>query len=189
MAPRKDDDSIDKLARLLQATGARETLVLKEFKGRFREDLPTALIFILGYEPSRAIGLLEAYRPSLVIPCYSEPPAARLKWRMKFSIDLHERFHVFDQFPRAREPQIIKTFSLHEILDKLEEIYESDLNGRVLYETHNVAISPQCSKMQAIATYLFCQSHPDVQVVFCLPGRYNPLRYSEGIGDTWVVPL
>jgi len=189
LAEKRDDESILKLSKQLQAAGARETVILADFKGSFREDFPIALIFFLGCEPSRAIGLLETYRPNLVIPCYGVSPYEHFKWRTEFSIELHKKFGVLEQYPHLRENKIVSIFDISEIINELEGIYTSEIDGRIFYENYNVAISPQYSKLQAVATYLFSQTHPDVQVIFCLPGRYNPKRYSEGIGKSWSCEL
>jgi len=181
LAKKRDEESIFKLSELLGASGARETIILPDFSGSFREDLPICLIFFVGYEPSRAIGLLEAYRPNLVIACYGESPHSHFKWRKEFSKKLHKEFGVFNEYPHIEME--ISTFEVSEILSSLEKIYTSQgEKNKILYESYNIAISPQCSKLQTVASYLFCQSHPDVQIVFCLPGFFNPERYSEGIG-------
>ncbi|MCK4352233.1 hypothetical protein KAW65_02375 [candidate division WOR-3 bacterium] len=189
LAEKKDDESIMKLSEKLQASGARETLIPTDFKGSFKEDFPTTLIFFVGYEPSRAIGLLETYRPNVVIPCYGDSPHEYFKWRTQFSMKLHEKFRVFEQYPYLKKNKPISTFYISKIIDELEKTYISEIEGRILYENFNIAITPQCSKLQTVATYLFCQSHPDVQVVFCLPGKYNSKRYSEEIGRSWLYEL
>jgi hypothetical protein len=185
IAQSRNEKDVIKLGELLGASGARETFVLPDFKGYFREDFPTCLVFLVGYEPSRAIGLLEGYRPNLVVACYGVSPHEHFRWRTKFSKDLHDRLNVFKQYNSSDAE--VSTFDIPEIVSKLEEIYVSaDLNGNVLYESYNIAVTPQCSKLQTVATYIFCQSHPDIQVVFCLPGSFNPDRYSKGIGRKWM---
>jgi hypothetical protein len=184
----RDEKDIIRLGELLGASGARETFVLPDFKGYFREDFPTCLIFFVGYEPSRAIGLLEGYRPNLVIACYGVSPHEHFKWRTPFSKELHEGLDVFKQYNSSTTE--VSTFKVSEILSKLEKIYVStDTSHNLLYESYNIAVTPQCSKLQTVATYLFCQSHPDVQVVFCLPGSFNPYRYSKGIGKKWLYKI
>ncbi len=186
LAEARTESSIMKLGELLGASGARETMILPYFKGYFKEDFPICLIFFVGYEPSRAIGLLDAYRPNIVITCYGVSPHEHFKWRTEFSKRLHTKLKVFEQYTYSDIK--ISTFNIEEIISKLEDIYISaDLEGKILYENYNIAITPQCSKLQTMATYLFCQSHPDVQVVFCLPGLFNPKRYSEGIGKSWLL--
>lgn len=189
LAGKKDDKSIMKLAENLRASGASETLIPAEFRGSFREDFPIALIFLAGFEPSRAVGLLEEYRPTIVIPLYGISPHKHFKWRTDLSVKLHKKFEVFKQITRPVRSRKVSTFDIAEIFNELESIYLSEVEGQVLYENYNVAITPQNSKLQAVATYQFCIAHPDVQVVFCLPGWYNPKRYSEGIGKSWSYAL
>jgi len=182
------DRDIMELSKKLGTSGARETLIPPDFKGYFKEDYPICLIFFAGYEPSRAIGLIETYRPNLIIACYGISPHERFRQRTEFSKNLHTEFKVFKQYRHVDTE--VSTFNVQEIVSKLEEIYTSAGNeGKILYEKYNIAISPQCSKLQAVATYLFSLRHPDVQVVFCLPGSYNPKRYSEGIGKMWMYKL
>jgi hypothetical protein len=189
LSKKRDDESILKISERLQASGARETLIPVSFKGTFKEDFPIALIFLVGYEPARDIGLLETYRPNIVIPCYGTSPHEKFSWRTQFAINLHKNFAVFDEFSRLKEDKIISTFDIPKILVDLENIYNSEIEGNILFETFNVAITPQCSKLQAVATFLFCKKHPDVQAVFCLPGKFNPNRYSIGIGKSWYIHL
>lgn len=188
IAQSRNEKDIIRLGELLGASGARETFILPDFKGYFKEDFPICLIFFVGYEPSRAIGLLEGYRPNAVVACYGVSPHKHFEWRTEFSKELHQRLNVFTQYNSSEDR--ISTFKVPEIVSKLEEIYVSaDQKGNVLYENYNIAVTPQCSKLQTVATYLFCQSHPDIQVVFCLPGSFNPDRYSKGIGKKWMYKI
>jgi len=181
----KEEDML-KLGDELGASGAREVMILPDFKGRFDPDKPICLIFFIGYEPSRAAGLLESYRPNLVIACYGESPHEKFKWRTDFSRELHQ--HVLSEFEYFE--RYVSTFEVSEIVKELEKIYRStDEHGNLLYDYYNIALTPQCSKLQTVASYLFCQKHPDVQIVFCFPGRFNPKRYSQGIGKTWIYLL
>ncbi|MHA1749832.1 MAG: hypothetical protein ACTSYF_14475, partial [Promethearchaeota archaeon] len=181
----KSEEEVDilKLGDELGASGAREVMILPDFKGRFDPSKPICLIFFIGYEPSRAAGLLESYRPNLVVACYGKSPHEKFKWRTDFSRELHQ--HVLNEFEHFE--RYISTFEVSEIVEELEEIYRStDEHGNLLYDYYNIALTPQCSKLQTVASYLFCQKHPDIQIVFCFPGRFNPKRYSQGIGKTWI---
>ncbi len=182
------DGDIMELSKKLGTSGARETLIPPDFKGYFKEDHPICLIFFAGYEPSRAIGLIETYRPNLIITCYGISLHEHFRQRTEFSKNLHTKFEVFKQYRHVDTE--VSTFNIQEIVSKLEEIYASaDNEDEILYEKYNIAISPQCSKLQTVATYLFSLRHPDVQVVFCLPGSYNPERYSKGTGKMWMYEL
>lgn len=187
LAGRRQDEDIMALSKKLGTSGARETLIPPDFKGYFKEDYPICLIFFAGYEPSRALGLIETYRPNLIIACYGVSPHKHFKQRTEFSKNLHTEFGAFKQYKHV--DMEVSTFNIEEIVSKLEEIYVSAEGEKILYEKYNIAITPQCSKLQTVATYLFSVRHPDVQIVFCLPGAYNPKKYSEGIGKMWMYKL
>ncbi|CAD6492354.1 MAG: hypothetical protein LAKADJCE_00274 [Candidatus Argoarchaeum ethanivorans] len=180
------EEDILKLGDELGASGTREVIILPGFKGYFTENKPICLIFLVGYEPSRAAGLLDTYRPNMVVLCYGGSPHEKFEWRRDFSKELHvDLFNKFNHVERG-----ISTFYISEIVTELDKIYKSIENsGHELYEYYNVAITPQCSKLQTIAAYLFSQIHPDVQIVFCFPGKFNPERYSKGVGKIWVYKL
>jgi len=181
-----EDKDILKLGEELGASGAREVIILPSFEGYLAENKPICLIFFVGYEPSRAAGLLENYRPNMTVVCYGVSPHEKFKWRAEFSKKLHTK--LFEDFERVE--QYISTFKIPEIVEKLDKIYKSiDKSERPLFEHYNIAITPQNSKLQTVATYLFSQMHPDIQIVFCYPGKYNPERYSKGIGKLWIYKL
>ena len=181
-----NDEDIIQLGKELGASGAREVVILPGFEGYFAENRAICLIFFVGYEPSRAAGLLENYRPNMVVLCYGISPHEKFKWRTNFSKELHTK--LFENFKHVE--QYISTFKVPEIVEKLDKIYKSvDKNRHSLYEYYNIAITSQNSKLQTVATYIFSQMHPDVQIIFCYPGRYNPKRYSIGTGKLWIYRL
>lgn len=176
---------IAKFGTIFSSAGAKETFILPDFNGKFNDYLPICLIFFVGYEPIRSKGLIEQYCPRLIVVCYGESPHNNLKWRTAFSRTIHNE--VFKTYEHIDGKEIngedFSTFDITDIVKKLENIY------KVLYEDYNICITPQCSKLQAVATYIFTLTHPDVQVLFCLPGYFNPQRYSKGIGSSYVFNL
>lgn len=182
------EENIEKFGTLFSSSGAKEIFILPDFKGRFKDSLPICLIFFVGYEPIRSKGLIEQYCPNLVVVCYGEPPHEKFKWRASFSKTIHEDIiGVFKNYPYIDSKQInkgdISTFDISDILIKLEKIYAT------FYKEYNICITPQCSKLQAVATYLFTLTHPDVQVLICLPGYFDPKRYSKGTGSSHIINL
>lgn len=181
----EDDENIEKFGITFSSSGAKETFILPDFKGKFKDYLPICLIFFVGYEPIRSKGLIEQYCPNLVIVCYGESPHNKFKWRADFSRKIHK--DVFENYPHIDSKNIIKedfsTFEIADILEKLGKIYTT------FYEDYNICITPQCSKLQSVATYLFTLTHPDVQILFCLPGSFNPERYSKEIGNSYIINL
>jgi len=181
-----EEENILKLGEQLGASGAREVIILPDFKGHFAENKPICLMFFVGYEPSRAAGLLDAYRPNRIVVCYGVSYHEKFKWRTDLSKKLHMK--LFKEFEHVEK--YISTFHIDKVVVELDKIYKSIDNGNhTLYEYYNIAVTPQCSKLQTVATYLFSQMHPDVQIVFCFPGKFNPERYSKGIGKLWIYKL
>jgi hypothetical protein len=181
-----DEDDILKLGEELGASGTREVIIIPNYKGNFDETKPICLIFFVGYEPSRASGLLDTYRPNMIVACYGVSTYDKFKWRTELSKKLHTQ--ILQEFEHV--DKYISIFNISEIVNDLDKIYKSvDNKERLLYEYYNIAITPQCSKLQTVAIYLFSQRHPDVQIVFCFPGKFNPERYSNGIGETWFYKL
>ncbi len=184
----ESDNEMDilKLGEKLGTSGAREVVILPDFKGYFNANIPICLIFFVGYEPSRAAGFLDAYRPNMIVACYGVSPHEKFVWRTEFSKELHKK--LFKEFERVEES--VSTFNISKIVLDLEKIHRSiDNMGRTLFEHYNIAIAPQCSKLQTVAIYLFSQIHPDVQVALSFPGKFNPERYSKGIGRIWIYNL
>lgn len=182
-----EDEDIEEFGTLFSSSGAKEIFILPDFNGKFKDSLPICLIFFVGYEPIRSKGLIEQYCPNLIVVCYGEPPHKKFKWRASFSKKIHEDIGIFKNYPYIDSKEInkedISTFDINDIFIKLEKIYAT------FYKEYNICITPQCSKLQAVATYLFTLTHPDVQVLFCLPGYFDPDRYSKGTGSSHIINL
>ncbi len=180
-----ENEDTEKYGEIFSSSGAKETFILADFQGKFRDYLPICLIFFVGFEPVRSKGLIEQYTPNVTVVCYGKSPHENFQWRTSFSKKIHE--NVFKNYPHIDSRKItsedISTFDISDIFSRLEKIYYS------FYEDYNISITPQCSKLQAVATYLFTLDYPEVQVVFCLPGYFNQRKYSKGIGPLHVINL
>jgi hypothetical protein len=78
---------------------------------------------------------------------------------------------------------LCSTLSPLKALETLEGIF------RVVSAEYDVAVAPHCSKMQGIAAYLFWRRHPEVQLLFTSPARFNPKQYSRGERDVYIFNL
>jgi len=163
-------------AKYLQSAGLKAVQILPEFNGNFRPGVPTCLIVFVGYEPNRVEGLVDAYAPGALIVLYGKSPHSALNWRTALSKDLHR--DLFSQW-HVRE-QDVGTFDIQAILGTLEKEFQH------LSNEFDIAIAPQCSKMQALASYMFWQRHPEVQLLFTTPVRFNPGCYSKGEAKTYI---
>lgn len=165
----------DVARRFLQSAGLKAVQILPDFSGNFRPGHQTCLVVFAGHEPNRVEGLVDDYAPGALIVLYGVSPHSNLRWRTELSKDLHAE--LFSQWlVRKRE---VSTLRIDEILGSLETEF-----GTIRHQ-YDVAIAPQCSKMQAIASYLFWRRHPEVQLIFTSPVNFNPARYSHGTGRTF----
>ena len=157
----------DEVSKYLQSAGLRAVHIPPEFVGNFRPGKQACLIIFVGYEPNRTEGLIDDYAPGALIVFYGKSPRPEMEWRTQLSKDLHKE--LFSKW-HVREAEI-STLLTNNILCTLEEQFE------ILKEKYDIAIAPQCSKMQAVASYLFWRDHPEVQLLFTSPVRFNPERY------------
>src|ERR1700722_14969560 len=155
--------------RFLQSAGLKAVYILPEFSGNFRSGHQTCLIVLAGHEPNRVEGLVDDYAPGALIVLYGVSPHQSLHWRTQLSRELHR--DLFAQW-HVRESEV-STLRVIEVLDTLEQEF------RTIRDKYDIAIASQCSKMQAVATYLFWRKHPEVQLVFTSPVSFNPQRYSQ----------
>lgn len=170
-----DRQEYEKAAKFLQSEALRSIHILPEFAGTFGRLGQSCLIIFVGYEPNRTEGLVEFYAPDRLIVCYGRSPHARLRWRTKLSRDLHKNLFAKEHL---REIEA-STLHLYEIVRLLESEFG------LLHERYDIAIAPQCAKLQAIASYLFWRSHPEIQLVFTSPVHFNPKHYSSRAGHTY----
>jgi hypothetical protein len=165
----------DSARKFLQSAGLKAVHILPDFSGNFRPGHQTCLVVFAGHEPNRLEGLVDDYAPGALIVLYGVSPHPSLRWRTELSKDLHAE--LFSQWHvRQRE---ISTLRIDEVLDSLEKEFGT------IRDQYDVAIAPQCSKMQAVATYLFWRRHPEIQLIFTSPVSFNPRRYSHGTGQTF----
>lgn len=156
-----------------------ENLILDSFSGfTIRKD-PTCLLLYAGYERHRSIGAIENINPSKLVIIYGKPGRRDLEWRLDMSKHLHA--NLLNE--RIRSEEVTSTLSVSENYQLLYEYYE------MLYGDHNICISPINSKMQTVATYLIWETFKDIQLVFPLPIRYLPKRFSEAAGKTFHMRL
>ena len=50
---------------------------------------------------------------------------------------------------------------------------------------YNITACLDGTKMQVVGAVAFCQKHPDIELLYMEPEKYNCDYYTEGIGVTW----
>lgn len=172
------DSGLERLPASL-TTEMSENLIIDSFSGYTIKKDPTCLILYAGYEKHRSIGVIENINPAKLVILYGKPGKIELSWRLNMSIQLHKT--LLSETIRAEE--IVSTFDIAANLKLLIQYYE------FLYDDHNICIAPICSKLQTIATYLMWERFKDIQLVFPLPVKYLPKRFSRECGNTFYLQL
>ena len=163
----------------MQSTALKAIHILPEFGGNYRPGHKTCLIVFAGHEPNRIEGLVDDYAPARLIVLYGRSPHQEFQWRTRLSKDLHT-----DLFSKWHLREIeISTLRLDETLATLEAEFQ------VIREHYDVAITPMGSKMQALAVYIFWRRHPEIQLVFTTPIKFNPHRYSHQSRRTFIYKI
>jgi len=156
-----------------------ENLILDTFSGHRTSGSRQCLVIFPGYEPHRSAGVVENVNPGKLIIIYGIPSNPSLGWRLELSKLLHKRFHR----SRNHAHEDVETGDLDSVLACLTQYYDN------MYDDHDFIIAPVCSKIQTVASFLFWERFPEVQLVFPLPIGYNPKRSPAGIGSTYVYKL
>jgi hypothetical protein len=169
------DRNYKEAAKYLQSAGLGSVQILPEFGGNFRPGKRTCLIIFVGFEPNRIEGLVDAYAPGALIVLYGVSPHEEFSWRTPLSKELHAE--LFQRW-YVRESEV-STLTLPDISRTLEGEFQA------IRDHYDIAVAPECSKMQALASYMFWRRHPEVQLVFTSPVRFNPAHYSWGTGRTF----
>lgn len=173
------DKDYEKAEEFLQSAALMAVHILPDFAGNFRPGHPNCLVVFAGYEPNRLEGLVDSYAPAALVVLYGMSPRPEHKWRTELSKTLHEK--MFANWPRRED--VCSTLSPEKALEKLEEIF------CVVGHKYDLAISPHCSKMQGVASYVFWRRHPETQLIFTSPVRFKPSQYSKGEKDVYIYRL
>ncbi|MBY2937190.1 hypothetical protein [Rhizobium leguminosarum] len=154
-------------------------LIYDPFAGYRSGDRSSCLALFAGYELHRSTGVIDAVNPTVLLLVYGQPAGENLEWRLDLSRRLHHKFET----TRRCATEKCSTQSIVENVELLERYYD------YIIDDYDLTIAPICSKMQTIATYIFWEKYPEVQVTFPLPIGYDPARRPRGIASTYAVKL
>lgn len=156
-----------------------KNLILDSFSGYRSENAKACLVVFAGYEAHRSTGVIEAVNPSLLLLLYGNPGDEKLSWRLELSKKLHRKF----ESNRRTATETISTLQVADALGVLETY------SNYLIDEYDMVISPICSKMHVVATYLFWEKFGETQLTFPIPIGYNPSRSPRGIGLTYELTI
>ena len=158
------------------SSGVKEIVTIPKFNGIFLPGYSTLLIIFLGLNSIRTRGAINFFQPSQKIGIVGDPPRGDRKWRKDEVI--RRNFNIFDE---KGEIILLSTFYYEETILKLNELYEN------FSPKSNIAICPLGSKLQTLGVFLFTRKHPDVKLLFPIPMKFHPKRYSKGYTKTWQI--
>jgi len=161
------------------ALGMSENKIFEPFGGYRSGNSKSCLALFAGYEPHRSSGVVDAVNPTIMPLMYGKPPSKELEWRLDLSRRLHQKF----ERTRRCAVEMVSTQNINECLAVLEEYYNYIIGD------YELTISPVCSKLQTIASFIFWERYPEVQITFPLPIGYDPQRSPKGIGETYVLEI
>lgn len=156
-----------------------ENLILSKFSGQRTNEGQSCLALFAGYEVHRSIGVIENVNPSILLLLYGKPEGEGLEWRLDLSKQLHKKFEK----TRKSAVEEVSTLHLKDAINYLNDYYE------YIYDEYDLTIAPVCSKMHAVAAYLFWENYKEVQLIFPLPIGYATDRKAEKVGETYLTTL
>ena len=159
--------------------GVREVVASTEYPGRHLDPLPNCVVVFPGFKPDRARAAINLVDPALLTRTDDSvkwilgvPHLTEDSWRLSAMRAINE---IASDAPQYE----VSTFEYKDSLGVLEQIY---LN---VQDRFNVSLAPFGSKMQALASCLFCHIHPDIRVIFASPKEYDASVYSKGAKALW----
>jgi hypothetical protein len=149
--------------------------------GHALDPLPDFLILFPSFKPERSRAVISYVDPSLLMN-----PGDKVVWLLGvprlpedgWRLDVMKRINAIGE---AMPQYEASTFDYKDTLRVLERLHMEKSEG------YTITLSPLGSKMQALATALFCYLHPDVRVIFSMPKEYNAAQYSEGCKNVWEI--
>ena len=147
------------------------------FAGTQFPSRPTLLLVLSGFESERTLKLIEEHEPTLVLLGIGDPPTVK---------EFLDRNESEQRLVLAR--QGVRKFSFSTIdLDACHAALVKELSGYA--GTHNLILAPMSTKLSTLAALTVCETYPEAQITYCLPGEYNIDEYSSGVSSIYVTTM
>jgi hypothetical protein len=156
--------------------GIEKTLILPEFFGFQNVSFPNLLVSFLGFNYRLFSSILNAIHLEQIVQIAPVPHLAENQWRKDAVFEINGGITSSP----AQEMEL-SAFDYKEVLIGIEELF-----SRYKY-THNIIIAPLGSKLQAIAVKLFHYSHPETQIIYVPPQKFEADLYTEGVKEIHVI--
>jgi len=139
---------------------------------------PILLLVYPTFNHHEVVALHNEVSPQHLILLEGDPHKDADKWRLQAvrevnrSVTANPDYHC--------ESKVVSTFDYISNIETLEEIYQ-----RYCF-THKILLATTGSKLQTIASFLFKQLHPDMQIVYPVTKAFIG-EYSEGCKALWAI--
>jgi hypothetical protein len=139
---------------------------------------PILLLVFPTFNHFEIVALYNEISPQFMILLEGNPHEECDKWRLQAIREINRNF--IDNPDYVSKNRVLSTFDYISNVEALEEIYRT-------YSYHNkILLAPTGSKLQTIATFLFKQLHPDVQIVYPVTQGFRG-EYSEKVRALWSI--
>lgn len=147
------------------------------FTGIQKPSQPTLLIVLSGFESERTLQLMEQHEPVKVLLGIGNPPVAPSFLQRNVAeqqvILAQQEVETFE-FP---------TGNIAECSRCLEAIVQDYLGS------YNLVIAPMSTKLSTLGVLLVAERYREIQITYCVPGKYNTVDYSTGVERFYVEVL
>lgn len=161
-------------------TGVYKILTVTSLSSVSMQGYPVLLLAFPTFNRTEIVALYNEISPKLMILLEGEPHEKQDKWRREAINEVNEE--VTDNPDYLWESKVLSTFDYTSNIEALEEIY------RKYYYTHKILLSPTGSKLQTVASFMFKQLHPDIQIVYPVTKAFIG-EYSEKCRALWCIHL
>ena len=160
------------------ASGANRMDVIPTFAGQHHPRAETVLLVLLGYEGDRSFSLYEQIEPDYCYLGYPHPPYNK-EWVNRDKEQNRDIIAVVGENKlvaiESKNPVIVT-----EILEKRFKEFKD--------KSKNIVISPMGTKPQAVGVFFYyIKSGYYPTIMYSNPKSHG--KYSEGIGDTYRLPI
>lgn len=147
------------------------------FTGIQQPSLPTLLVVLSGFESERALKLIEEHEPVKVLLGTGNPPVSQLF--LERNVAEQQVILAQQEVERFEFP----TGSIRAGWNRLESLLQN------YFGQYNIVIAPMSTKLSTLAVLLTAEKHREIQLTYCVPGRYNKVDYSIGVARFYVEDL
>lgn len=139
---------------------------------------PILLLIYPTFNHNEVVALHNEISPQHMILLEGDPHEELDKWRLQAIREVNRNLTENPDYRYTTK--VVSTFHYISNIETLEEIYQ-------MYRfTHKILLAPTGSKLQTVASFLFRQMHPDVQIVYPVTKAFIG-EYSEKCRALWAI--